>query len=349
MVLGFSGVGLKRQHEGQNHFRSAGDDLVQYIQSTNGVNDTLTQVTAEGNNDQSRSVQNGVELAPRACLSCKKQKRKCTKELPRCSLCSRMSRDCIYEESSPSAPSPVQILQARVSELEHELSRQRQQYEAQLFRLKQFEGCTYATREFQVNPFDRFPASFFLDHDIFQQAKLIIPQPKLQIPQDIYDVLGTVDDLRKIAGRFFTQTHLWFPILSRKRFEIMLADPNFVPKSEVAGLFGAMHLITNIASNCEGTVRSNLYWTVKNYLRTLEANNSMTAQTLQANILITLYEIGHAIYPAAYLSLGKCTAMGKAFGLDNTKHAPQMLRRLGAWAEMEEVRRIWWAILTLDR
>lgn len=349
MVFGFSGVGLKRNYGSENHLQSAGDDLAQYIESTNGQNESGQQTTSEARGKRDPPMGNGIDLAPHACLSCRKQKRKCSKELPRCHLCSRVSRECNYEDSPSHIPSQTQVLQARVRELEHELNRQQQHHEAQILQIKQFEGCNYATRQVQVNPFDRFPASFFLDHDIFQQARLTIPQPSLQISQDIYQILGTVDNLRKIAGRFFTQIHPWFPILSRKRSEIMLADSDFIPKPEVAGLLVAMHLITNVVSNCEGTVRSNLYWTVKNYLSTLEANNAMTAQLLQANVLLTLYELGHAIYPAAYLSLGKCTAMGKALGLDNFKHAPQMLRRLGSWAEMEEIRRLWWGILVLDR
>jgi hypothetical protein len=36
-----------------------------------------------------------------ACLSCKKQKRKCDKNLPSCSLCSRMQRACDYSIAPP--------------------------------------------------------------------------------------------------------------------------------------------------------------------------------------------------------------------------------------------------------
>lgn len=347
MVFGFSGVGIKRPHDGETQLRTASDDLTQYISSSsNGVRDTPK--LDEAYEISASAAQNG-ELALHACSSCKKQKRKCTKELPKCFLCARMSRECNYEDSCSPTPSPAQLLQARVRELEQELVRQQEQHEAQIFRNKQFDGSNYAARQIQLNPFERFPASFFLDHEIFEEARLTIPQPSLHIPQEVYSLLGTIDDLRNIAGRFFTTTHSWFPFLSRKRFEIMLANPNFVPKPEVSALFVAMHLITNVASNCEGTVRSNLYWTAKNYLSTLEINNVMVVQLLQANVLVALYELGHAIYPAAYLSIGKCSSMGKAFGLDNPKHSPQMLKRVGAWAELEETRRLWWAILTLDR
>ncbi len=39
--------------------------------------------------------------APQACISCKKQKRKCSKTLPACALCERMNRHCDYSDASP--------------------------------------------------------------------------------------------------------------------------------------------------------------------------------------------------------------------------------------------------------
>lgn len=39
--------------------------------------------------------------AHQACMSCRKQKRKCNKALPACSLCERMNRPCDYSEATP--------------------------------------------------------------------------------------------------------------------------------------------------------------------------------------------------------------------------------------------------------
>ncbi|KAL6797920.1 hypothetical protein J3E68DRAFT_277218 [Trichoderma sp. SZMC 28012] len=39
--------------------------------------------------------------APVVCLPCRKQKRKCDKALPRCSLCVRLCRECNYTEAAP--------------------------------------------------------------------------------------------------------------------------------------------------------------------------------------------------------------------------------------------------------
>lgn len=57
--------------------------------------------------------------APQACVTCKKQKRKCDKVLPSCGLCSRMQRHCDYTEQTP-APTheDINVLRMKLTELE---------------------------------------------------------------------------------------------------------------------------------------------------------------------------------------------------------------------------------------
>ena len=58
-------------------------------------------------------------LARQACLTCRKQKRKCTRELPACELCRKSRRPCDYQAgalsatyASPLSP-PVSLLPIR--------------------------------------------------------------------------------------------------------------------------------------------------------------------------------------------------------------------------------------------
>lgn len=225
---------------------------------------------------------------------------------------------------------------------------QKQQQLDQL--LQQVNSVSDATaRQLCVNPFEKFPVLFFLDYDMFSQAKLTIPRPIIPVPETIYGILGNIGKLRSIAQIYFSNIHSWFPVLSRRRYEIMLGDDKFVPTPDVALVLAAMHLLADMKSICQAIVKTDVYWHIKNYANALETNGYMTCRLLQANILLTLYELGHAIYPAAYLSMGKCSNMGKSFGLDSRKHAPQMLLVPGSWAEQEEIRRSWWAVLLLDR
>jgi hypothetical protein len=61
--------------------------------------------------------------APQACMSCRKQKRKCNKALPACALCERMNRHCDYSDASPAPTSEdFNALQMKVMELESRLN-----------------------------------------------------------------------------------------------------------------------------------------------------------------------------------------------------------------------------------
>jgi Fungal Zn(2)-Cys(6) binuclear cluster domain len=66
-----------------------------------------------------QAVQVQTQKAPQACMSCRKQKRKCSKDLPACALCNRMNRHCDYSDSSPPPTSEdFNALRMKVLELE---------------------------------------------------------------------------------------------------------------------------------------------------------------------------------------------------------------------------------------
>lgn len=69
---------------------------------------------------QEYQQQAGVDLAPQACSACRKQKRRCDKTLPSCSLCVRIGRPCDYRSEPLPAPSPENFaaLQQQVADLE---------------------------------------------------------------------------------------------------------------------------------------------------------------------------------------------------------------------------------------
>lgn len=93
--------------------------------------------------------------------------------------------------------------------------------------------------------------------------------------------------------------------------------------------------------------RSKLYLAAKNLHASMETRGIFTLEVLQAAMLIAVYELGHAIYPSAYLSVGACARYATALGVNEKINAgiTWPLTRL----ELEEKRRAWWAILILDR
>ncbi|KAK6515165.1 hypothetical protein TWF506_007510 [Arthrobotrys conoides] len=91
------------------------------------------------------------------------------------------------------------------------------------------------------------------------------------------------------------------------------------------------------------------YKIVKAYFAQVEASNVITVRLLQAALLIALYEVSNAIFPAAYLTVGHCARLGHALGIHARKRAPQIITPPVSSTELEERSRIWWAVIILDR
>jgi hypothetical protein len=112
------------------------------------------------------------------------------------------------------------------------------------------------------------------------------------------------------------------------------------------------------------------YQKVKTALFAIEQSARFSTNFLAAHALLALHEIGHGIFPAAYLTVGNLARLFCALGLHDRKKATQILPRPGmslfpnhtsrtknspdtstpeTWSETEERRRLWWAVLILDR
>ncbi len=75
----------------------------------------------------------------------------------------------------------------------------------------------------------------------------------------------------------------------------------------------------------------------------------MSLYVFQSLILIAIYEVGHGIFPAAYLTLGRAARLGKLRGVHDRKNTTQFFRTPPTSTYWEEERRTWWATLILER
>jgi hypothetical protein len=132
-------------------------------------------------------------------------------------------------------------------------------------------------------------------------------------------------------------------------------------------LFRAMSLISHGWSRDESISKSGRdYESVKIGLVQCEDCSLITLNTLAARILLCFYEIGHGLYPAAYLTAGICVRLAFVLGIHDGR-AVQLLPKAGkflipncteaildlksidTWTENEERRRLWWATIIADR
>ncbi|KAH9818145.1 Fungal specific transcription factor domain [Teratosphaeria destructans] len=295
------------------------------------------------------------QLASSACASCRKQKRKCDKQLPTCGLCQRIGRICDYsDDARASAPSPEEFSQLRqeVAELKNLL----QDVRSSGLNAPAGFGSSAGSISNEVSPASHqsawpglksFPALYFLDSNAFEYERFQIQAPYIRVPPGALSALGNSTELRLMIEQYFSSVHTYLPIVSKIRLYQHLSNPLHEPGADMALLFLAMKLASSEIP--EGLAPlTQLYQDVKSFASYVEASNGLNIQLIQALLLICLYETGHGIYPAAYLSVGHAGRLGHAMGLHD-RSAPQMLQRCTTWTEQEERRRVWWAVVVMDR
>lgn len=193
-----------------------------------------------------------ASFAAQACTSCRKQRRKCSKDLPSCILCLRLGRRCEYSTDqvlNRSAQDEIDYLRGKIKTLESRLavslqpetmdemsvdSNEMMSSQASSTRSRDGEdsvmagapaiedqrlrGTMQSSSEIEVNPdFEagkRFPALFFLDYACFQHQGLAINQNHLafQVPWSIG--LGHPSEAEdlKLFDLYFKTVHLCIPI-----------------------------------------------------------------------------------------------------------------------------------------
>ncbi|KAB5578635.1 hypothetical protein GE09DRAFT_1090501 [Coniochaeta sp. 2T2.1] len=309
--------------------------------------------------------------AAQACVPCRKQKRKCDKGLPACGLCSRMGRPCDYSEvhQTPTAED-LSSMQMKILELEQRLNQKEQQQQQQHQSQNGSSAVTspnghstssggtpgpsasFLNAVSEKPPLwmpaqSKFPSAMFLDIDCFIYASLPVPKPAAEIPMDVLEILSNANALQQAVTDYFNTVHCWFPIISKKRMN--MGHPLFEGGSDLAMLFLAMKLVSSQPVNGVASADSHLYIASKRFLALLESSGTVSIMYLQAMMLVAIYEFGHSIYPAAWMTIGACSRYAEILGLPSYKDTVVILGQAATWTELEERRRVWWGIFILDR
>jgi len=132
--------------------------------------------------------------ARQACVSCHSQKRKCSRQLPRCDLCKKKGRACEYPREAlldpPEAPGQL--------------------------------------------PGGEFPALFFLDTWLFRNRRLAVPSAGVILPgySHVQALLAqeSLLVLKGAAERYFAMVHPSFPVCMSRLSLVVHGGPEFVPE-----------------------------------------------------------------------------------------------------------------------
>ena len=167
----------------------------------------------------------------------------------------------------------------------------------------------------------------------------------IPIPRYVRELIGDNGEIRLMASNYFNTIHTYFPIISKQRFYSTLMNPLSQPRADVALLALCMRLAT-VPRSKDPVISTPEYSAAKKFYAAVEGAGTCSTQVLQSGILIAFYEFGHAIYPAAHLSVGTCARYGVSFRMDFNRYSEHGGLQ---WIELEEKKRTWWAVLILDR
>lgn len=181
----------------------------------------------------------------------------------------------------------------------------------------------------------------------FNHTTLQQPIIDLTLQTEALRILGSFDKMSEIAARFFIGTHQRISILSKSRFYRNLQTINAEPKADFVILCLCLYLIEHIPLHQAMSIQSTPYIVIKSLFGMLEATEQISLDIVQARTLLTCYEIGHGLHTAACISVAACARTARALGLHQKMHhsSNDETDRV----IFEEEKRIWWAIVNMDR
>jgi len=106
-----------------------------------------------------------------------------------------------------------------------------------------------------------------------------------------------------------------------------MVNPLYEAGPDLALLFLCMKLIISRPQDGIESSQNPIYNSAKRFISLMEATGTASLLVLQANLLVTWYEYGQAIYPAAWMSAGWCVRYGNMLGINGHEEASQILGR----------------------
>ncbi|KAF2796593.1 hypothetical protein K505DRAFT_271080 [Melanomma pulvis-pyrius CBS 109.77] len=259
------------------------------------------------------SVAENPSAARMSCITCRNQKRKCSKEIPACELCRRNQRRCEY---------PVECPIGSTAELSM--------------------GYKVST---EIRP--TFPALVFFDYYTFQGQRNRVEIPRVDLPWEFRSAIGGPDQVVRELDAYFSSFQLFFPVVSKLRMHHNLTTNIEHLTADTVLLLLTMRLMLHIDRN--PSPENALYDQVKRCNAFVERSGVVTMKLLQSNLLLAFYEFSHAIFPAAYFTIRHSASIGLALGIHSRSPPFQVLSPSTSWCELEERRRTWWGVIMLDR
>lgn len=189
---------------------------------------------------------------------------------------------------------------------------------------------------------------YLLDSQTFCKNPPSVLDPERPVPLEIVEFLGPQEECRSICDEYFRGVHETMPFMSKKTCCRNVEGYDEQKNASFALLLLTMKLISQPPPTDVHSSASPLYLATKQYYALIESV-SVSLHLLQAAVLISLYEVGQGVHPAAYLSIGNATRLSILMGLHDRYNAAQLFKAADTMTLREEERRTAWAISVLER
>lgn len=152
-----------------------------------------------------------------------------------------------------------------------------------------------------------------------------------------------------IVQYYFATINSWFTIVEKGRFDEQLEQIWSEPSADTALLTLCMLLVVRSPEESQAvSMQNSLYYSVKALCGIVMTKEPLSTSMLQANLLICLYEAAQFLPQQAYLTLGTCAALVRAFGWLNENFWSQEMW-VSRTRELKLCSILWWSMVFLDK
>ena len=162
------------------------------------------------------------------------------------------------------------------------------------------------------------------------------------------DILGSRQGVENVVAYYFNSTNIWFTIIEKDVFQSRVEDMWSNPSAETGIVILSMFLATRTPqANHPSAMTDGLYISTKTLFSLIQSKLPLSVSLMQAQLLIAMYEFAHSMPQQAYMSIGQCYQMSKAFGWHNKLFWTEERQRMAA-RDLKLCSILWWAIVFVD-
>lgn len=170
------------------------------------------------------------------------------------------------------------------------------------------------------------------------------------LESQVFSIVGDGLQLREAAATYFRTVHTWLPVVSEKAYYAQLSRFRVeAAPSDFSILTLCIFLVCAMPVDGEMSLQTQrLYILIKGLVAMLEAMGINSLAMIQGRLLLTTFEIGHAIYPSAYISAGANIQAAVALGA-STASSANLSKAFPDPQIADEARQTWHGIVITNR